>query len=250
MMLGIFLKKNSGDTCMGKPKAVTRAEYDGLQFIRWVLFLITAAEAAGIEELTRHRLHALLFMSFASSRYYGIRPLRQRAQRTSHGPYYRAAHIALGQLTLAGLTCVRDFAAHPSAGDLQFEGQFSLTPDGLSVVSHLRETEKGAEIYRYLLDLCLGTVIAIPESERGALVSNEPLLDRMLERDLTYEQAMGRNTRTLPVEDGPGDVSPTVKGLRSLDQYLKNRMPVNNKDVLSAYQRILKSRLPPPKKVA
>ena len=89
--------------------SLAKAEHERLRFIRWVLFLVNAAEASGMGRLSRRRLHALLFMSFASSRFYGIQPLRQRAQRTEQGPYYRAAHVALGMLALAGLVDVESF---------------------------------------------------------------------------------------------------------------------------------------------
>ncbi|MFX8211289.1 hypothetical protein ABTK89_19760, partial [Acinetobacter baumannii] len=78
-------------------------------FVRWVLLLVNAAGAAGIGQLTRKQLHPLLFLSFASSRFYGIEPLRRRATRTALGPYYRPAHIALGELVLSGLVDVKDF---------------------------------------------------------------------------------------------------------------------------------------------
>ena len=109
---------------MAKLKAVTVVDHERLQFTRWVLFVLVANEAAGLPPVTRHRLHALLFMSFAASRYYGIAPLRQRARRTEHGPYYRWAHIALGGLVLSDLVDLHDLHAHPRPRDLPFEGVF------------------------------------------------------------------------------------------------------------------------------
>lgn len=148
-------------------KVLFKKDYEKLQFLRWVLFLITAAETAGLPAITRERLHALLFVSFASSRFYGLRPLRQRAQRTQHGPYYRAAHLALGYLVFAGLVDVSEFRAHPSPRDLQFEGRFRVTTKGLKMTRLFRQTATGEKMYKFLLDLCLGTARAMysPDSD-------------------------------------------------------------------------------------
>lgn len=219
-----------------------RGEQERLQFIRWVLFLINAAEAAGLEGLNRHRLHALLFMSFASSRYYDIEPLRQRAQRTSAGPYYRAAHVALGMLTLSGLVEVKEFRAHPSAKDLQFDGEFFATREGLAVSAKLRETNRGAALYRFLLDLCLGASTTLDAEEEQSEQDKKSELDKVLVRDLTYQQVIRRPGNSLAIEETPGEKTPTFRGLRSIDDYLRERMTVNNRDVLSAYQKLLQRR--------
>ena len=227
---------------MSKPKLLRKDEYDALHFVRWVLFLIVAAESAGVENLSRHRLHALLFLSFASSSYYSIKPLRQRAQRTEHGPYYRSAHLALGNLTLGGLINLSAFAPHPSPKDLQFEGTFSPTVAGLRVAEHLRATFTGEKLYQFLLDICLGTMAALDVAERTLDTPSDPIIDRMLELDLSYRQALGRNELTLRVIDTVDDTPLTVRGLQSIAGYLGHRMGVNHRDVLTAYQRLLKKR--------
>ena len=206
-----------------------------------VLFLVTACEAAGIKDLTRARLHAL-FMSFASARYYGLKPLRQRAQRTPHGPYYRAAHLALGHLAFSGLIDVADFKAHPSPKDLQFEGTFRLTKSGLKVCQDLRQTNTGEIIYKFLLDMCLGTArVILGESEELSTQDNGTL-DEMLAQDLTYVNALKRPGNSLLIEESPEEITPTVKGLNSIQQLLSQKTFVNRKDVLSAYQTLLRNR--------
>lgn len=219
-----------------------KRDYERLQFLRWVLFLVTACEAAGIKDLTRARLHALLFMSFASARYYGLKPLRQRAQRTPHGPYYRAAHLALGHLAFSGLIDVADFKAHPSPKDLQFEGTFRLTKSGLKVCQDLRQTNTGEIIYKFLLDMCLGTArVILGESEELSTQDNGTL-DKMLAQDLTYVNALKRPGNSLLIEESPEEATPTVKGLNSIQQLLSQKTFVNRKDVLSAYQTLLRNR--------
>ncbi|BCG22093.1 hypothetical protein TUM18999_02840 [Pseudomonas tohonis] len=219
-----------------------KRDYERLQFLRWVLFLVTACEAAGIKDLTRARLHALLFMSFASARYYGLKPLRQRAQRTPHGPYYRAAHLALGHLAFSGLIDVADFKAHPSPKDLQFEGTFRLTKSGLKVCQDLRQTNTGEIIYKFLLDMCLGTArVILGESEELSTQDNGTL-DEMLAQDLTYVNALKRPGNSLLIEESPEEITPTVKGLNSIQQLLSQKTFVNRKDVLSAYQTLLRNR--------
>ncbi|SFW16146.1 hypothetical protein SAMN03159376_00280 [Pseudomonas sp. NFACC09-4] len=220
-----------------------KRDYERLQFLRWLLFLITACEAAGIRALTRSRLHALLFMSFASSRYYGLKPLRQRAQRTPHGPYYRAAHLALGHLAFSGLIEVSDFRAHPSPKDLQFEGSFRLTKNGLTVCRILRQTNTGEVIYNFLLDMCLGTARVILDDSIEELPSQEAgALDGMLAQDLTYVNAMKRPGNSLIIEESPEEATPTVQGLKSIQMLLSQKTFVNRKDVLSAYQALLRNR--------
>ena len=222
-----------------RPKAVTVADHERLFFTRWVLLLLAANEAAGLPEVSRERLHALLFMSFASSRYYGIEPLRQRARRTEQGPYYRMAHIALGALALAGLIDVRDFAAHPAPRDLQFEGVFRPTLLGLKVARVLRETLAGAGLYRFLLDMCLA---AAHTTEVAADDLRSTILDRVLEEDLTYRRAIGRHSDILEMEDYPEEGTPTVKGLNSIDERLRQQGGLNRKDVVAAYQTLLQQR--------
>lgn len=219
-----------------------KRDYERLQFLRWVLFLVTACEAAGIKDLTRARLHALLFMSFASARYYGLKPLRQRAQRTPHGPYYRAAHLALGHLAFSGLIDVADFKAHPSPKDLQFEGTFRLTKSGLKVCQDLRQTNTGEIIYKFLLDMCLGTARVILEESEELSTQDNGTLDGMLAQDLTYVNALKRPGNSLLIEESPEEVTPTVKGLNSIQQLLSQKTFVNRKDVLSAYQTLLRNR--------
>ncbi|WP_053160399.1 hypothetical protein [Pseudomonas protegens] len=222
-------------------KPLFKKDYEKLQFLRWVLFLITAAEAAGLPAISRKRLHALLFVSFASSRFYGLRPLRQRAQRTLHGPYYRAAHLTLGHLVFSGLIEVSEFHAHPSPKDLQFEGTFKLTKEGLMMTRLLRQTGIGEKMYKFLLDLCLGTARAMATPDSEAEFDDENT-DQMLAQDLTFRAALARSDKALIIEEKVGDITPTLKGLHSIDAYMRERAFVNSKDVLAAYQTLLRDR--------
>lgn len=223
-------------------KVLYKKDYEKLQFMRWVLFLITAAEAAGLPAITRERLHALLFVSFASSRYYGLRPLRQRAQRTPQGPYYRAAHLSLGYLVFSGLVDVSEFKAHSSLKTLQFEGTFRITAKGLDMSRLLRQTSMGESVYKFLLDLCLGTARAMSSQESDMEFDSETT-DQMLAQDLTLQVALARSTKALVIEEQLGEITPTLKGLRSIDSYLRDLTFINSKDVLSAYQTLLRERV-------
>lgn len=232
-----------------KRKYITVAEHDRLFFNRWVLLLIVANEAAGLPEVSRQRLHSLLFMSFASSRYYAIEPLRQRARRTPQGPYYRQAHIALGGLVLGGLVSIADFKAHPAPRDLQFEGVFRPTMAGLEVARVLRETVTGARLYRFLLDMCLASAAATaPERQVGDLHvelnarGEDQVLDGILMADLTYRRAVRRTGEMLELLDSPSEETPTVEGLSSIEQRLEQQGVYNRKDVVAAYQGLLMRR--------
>ncbi|MBK0155575.1 hypothetical protein IAE35_19735 [Pseudomonas sp. S75] len=222
-------------------KVLLKRDYEKLQFVRWVLFLITAAESAGLNALSRSRLHSLLFVSFASARFYGLQPLRERAQRTPHGPYYRAAHLALGHLVFADLVTVSQFKAHPSPKDLQFDGIFKLTKNGLEVCRTLRQTITGGKIYTFLLDLCLGAVQSL-EAEGVSEEQEDRSLDQMLVRDLTYVSALNRPGQMLLIEEEGGGSTPTVEGLKKIQSLLVDKRFTNRKDVLSAYQSILQIR--------
>lgn len=232
-----------------KRKPVTRADHDRLFFTRWVLFLLVANEAAGLPEVSRQRLHALLFMSFASSRYYAIEPLRQRARRTPQGPYYRNAHVALGGLVLGGMVSVEDFRAHPAPRDLQFEGVFRPTLTGLDVARTMRETVTGAQLYRFLLDMCLASAYTTAPHSGNTDATPEPgitregiLLDNILEEDLTYRRAVRRYGEILELQDAPDEQTPTVAGLSSIEERLEEQGAYNRKDVVAAYQTLLMRR--------
>lgn len=220
--------------------SVPRAAQERLRFSRWVLFTINAAEAAGIGQLTRKQLHLLLFMSFASCRFYGIEPLQKRARRTEQGPYYRVAHLVLGTLALSGLVEVSDFAAYQSQKHLQFEGDFGVTVAGLEVGRQLRSTHRGEALYAFLLDLCLGVVEGAWHDERTRRREERMGLDRVFEQDLTYQQALGRPGKELFVEETVDDpATPTLTGLRQIRKYLAEKAVVNRRDVLTVYQRLL-----------
>lgn len=218
---------------------VPKSSQERLRFSRWVLFTINAAEAAGIGRLSRKQLHLLLFMSFASSRFYGIEPLRQRARRTEQGPYYRAAHFALGALALSGLVEVSGFSAHRSTKHLQFEGNFGATVAGLEVGRELRRTQRGEDLYAFLLDLCLGVVEGAWHDEHTHARQERRDLDRVFEQDLTYQEALGRPGNMLFVEENTDDTTPTLIGLRQIRRYLTENAFVNRRDVLTVYQRLL-----------
>jgi hypothetical protein len=228
---------------------VTRADHDRLFFTRWVLFLLVANEAAGLPEVSRQRLHALLFMSFASSRYYAIEPMRQRARRTPQGPYYRHAHVALGGLVLGGMVSVKDFKAHPALRDLQFEGVFRPSLKGLGVARTMRETVTGARLYRFLLDMCLASAYTTTvyradtdATEKTRIERGDAALDKILDADLTYRRAVKRYGDTLELQDAPGEQTPTVEGLSSIEQRLELQGAYNRKDVVAAYQTLLMRR--------
>ncbi|MDR6841551.1 hypothetical protein [Pseudoxanthomonas sacheonensis] len=232
-----------------KRKPVTRADHDRLFFTRWVLFLLVANEAAGLPKVSRQRLHALLFMSFASSRYYAIEPLRQRARRTQQGPYYRNAHVALGGLVLGGMVSVEDFMAHPAPRDLQFEGVFRPTLTGLDVAQTMRETVTGARLYRFLLDMCLASAYTTNPHNGDTDATLEPgikregiLLDNILGEDLTYRRAVRRYGDILELQDAPDEQTPTVAGLSSIEECLEQQGAYNRKDVVAAYQTLLMRR--------
>lgn len=221
---------------MAKPKIVAAADHDRLFFIRWMLLLIVANDAAGLPAASRQRLHSLLFVSFASSRFYGIEPLRQRARRTEQGPYYRMAHVALGHLVMGGHLEVSDFHAHPAPRDLQFEGIFRPTLAGLSAADFLRKTATGDQLYRFLLDICLASAEAIgPVAGDLEAIS----LERTLDEDLTYQRAVRKHGEILELQD-PAEVdTPTVRGLNSIDERLRARGFFNRRDVVAAYQSLM-----------
>ena len=220
-----------------KRKLITVADHDRLFFTRWVLFLLVANEAAGLPKVSRERLHALLFMSFASSRYYAIEPLRQRARRTPQGPYYRQAHVALGGLVLGGMVSVEDFEAHPAVRDLQFEGLFRPTMKGVEVARVMRETITGGRLYRFLLDMCLAAAAATEHAEAAEQAAGE--LDRILDADLTYRRAVARFGDSLEMQDGANSQTPTVEGLSTIQERLDMQGAYNRKDVVAAYQALL-----------
>jgi len=221
-------------------QSIPKGEREKLQFSRWVLLIINAAEAAGVGRLSRKQLHLLLFLSFASCRFYGIAPLRQRARRTEQGPYYRAAHIALGGLVLSGLVKVSEFSAHRSSEHLQFEGSFEATVSGLEVGRVLRSTHRGEALYSFLLDLCLGVVEGAWHDDRKQERSQRRGLERAFEQDLTYQEALNRQSNVLFVEENPDDqANPTVAGLREIRRFLDAKISVNRRDVLTVYQRLL-----------
>ncbi|MEI2431162.1 hypothetical protein RDV84_12990 [Lysobacter yananisis] len=220
-----------------KRKPITVADHDRLFFTRWVLFLLVANEAAGLPEVSRERLHALLFMSFASSRYYAIDPLRQRARRTPQGPYYRQAHVALGGLVMGGMVSVGDFKAHPALRDLQFEGYFRPTLKGLEVARIMRETITGARLYRFLLDMCLAAASATQHV--GVMAQAESALDSILSADLTYRRALKRLGDSLELQEVPGERTPTVEGLSTIQERLDQQGAYNRRDVVAAYQSLL-----------
>lgn len=221
-------------------QSIPKGEREKLHFTRWVLLIINAAEAAGVGRLSRKQLHLLLFLSFASSRFYGIAPLRQRARRTDQGPYYRAAHIALGGLVLSGLVEVSDFSSHRSSEHLQFEGTFGATLSGLEVGRVLRSTHRGEVLYSFLLDLCLGVVEGAWHEDRSQERSQRRGLERAFEQDLTYQAALSRPGNVLFVEENADDqASPTLAGLREIREFLEAKISVNRRDVLTVYQRLL-----------
>ena len=240
---------NWGYTLAAKRKPITRNDHGRLFFTRWLLFLLTANEAAGLPEVSRQRLHALLFMSFASSGYYGIEPLQKRARRTEHGPYYRLAHVALGGLVLGGMVSVEDFRAHPAHRDLQFEGVFRPTLKGIEVARVLRMTMTGSRLYRFLLDMCLASAYAtsVDEAERNGApqavdVRDAAIIDQILAKDLTFSRAMRRYGDTFDLEEQPGERTPTVQGLDTIEGRLEQQGAYNRKDVVAAYQTLLLSR--------
>lgn len=224
---------------MVRRKHVTVADHERLFFTRWVLLLLVANEAAGLPEVSRQRLHSLLFMSFASSRYYGIDPLRQRARRTPQGPYYRLAHVALGGLVLGGLVSIRGYLPHPARRQLQFEGLFRPTIAGMDVARKLRETLTGSQLYRLLLDMCLAAARTAGEAENDPAAS---VLDRVLEADLTYQRAVRRPGEILELQDVAGEPTPTIRGLNHIEDRLGHYGAFNRKDVVAAYQILLNRR--------
>ncbi|GMV31009.1 MAG: hypothetical protein AMXMBFR59_31340 [Rhodanobacteraceae bacterium] len=213
---------------MAKSIPVRKEDYEGLHFSRWLLLLFAASDAAGLGPLSRRRLHALLFVSFASSRFYDIAPLRYRARRTEQGPYYRMAHFALGALIMSGLIEIRQFKAYPARNELQFEGESRLRRQGLLVVRKLRQTSFGERLYQFLLELCL-----------AASRTEESKLDGALLQDLTYQTASERGEPTVGTDD---EQTPTLVGLQTIDRYLNDLATSRRRDALAAYQRLLATR--------
>ncbi|HFT7390193.1 TPA: hypothetical protein ACGRYD_002066, partial [Aeromonas hydrophila] len=62
-------------------------------------------------------------------------------------------------------------------------------------------------------------------------------------QDLTFRAALVRSSKALIIEEQPGEITPTVKGLRVIDSYLRQRFFINNKDVMAAYQTLLRDRV-------
>ncbi|EMR49356.1 hypothetical protein PPUTLS46_001787 [Pseudomonas putida LS46] len=97
------------------------------------------------------------------------------------------------------------------------------------------------KIYNFLLDICLGAVQSLQAEEIPA--SREDIsLDRMLVQDLTYVSALNRPGEMLPIEEEGAKSTPTVEGLKLIQSMLSQKQLINKKDVLGAYQSILRSR--------
>ncbi|HBP6240509.1 TPA: hypothetical protein L6A02_24740 [Pseudomonas aeruginosa] len=105
----------------------------------------------------------------------------------------------------------------------------------------LRQTGTGERMYKFLLDLCLGTARAMATPDSEAEFDDENT-DQMLAQDLTFRAALARPNKSLIIEEQVGDVTPTLKGLNSIDVYMRERSFVNSKDVLAAYQTLLRDR--------
>lgn len=224
---------------MPSQSTLNKFEREPLFFIRWVLLLLTAADSAGLEKMNRQRLHFLLFISFSGAPFYGIQPLRQRAQRTEQGPYYRAAHIALGNMILSNLVEVKGFSAHLKKKELQFDAEFYPTKQGLDVSDKLREAPAGQKLYKFLLDLCLGVISAVDDENARVDYSMEDAINRIFNNDLSYQRAIRRSGDILYVEDYPEQKSATVDGLNEINAYLSSRTFFNQKDVLKAYHQLI-----------
>jgi hypothetical protein len=143
-------------------------------------------------------------------------------------------------LAMSGLVDVRRFEPYVSTAGFQFEGTFSATTEGLAAGCVLRAAPQGEQLYRYLLDLCLGTVKGVWDDQPDESQFSQERLNVVLRADLTYRQAVARDTAMLFVEEGdPEAVTPTAVQLNRISEILSERIEVNRRDVLGAYQKIL-----------
>jgi hypothetical protein len=221
-------------------KSFTADQRKDLFFRRWILLLIAAASNAGIENVSRQQFHRMLYLSFSTSKFYGITPLAFRPRQTNSGPYFHIAHDALLRLVIEDHLTIENFKPIFEGIHFQFDGNFSLTITGVNTCSLFRKSEIGEKLYLFLVDLCLALVDYSDENELNSTDQTDNDNFEFARYDPTYlrEKSRGQGVVEFSEIDSALEI-PTVAGLHQIRGEIYSRGFIVKRDALRVFKRLL-----------
>jgi hypothetical protein len=131
----------------------------------WLLGILSLANRAGMQPISKKRLHSLIFLANCLAPIYDERGIDTRVIRHTQGPFYPDAQWDLDRLVGDGLATVENVAYVPSADHWWMQAEYRVTRRGEALYTSCSELPDIRRSYEFLVEL----INAFASIERGSM---------------------------------------------------------------------------------
>lgn len=133
----------------------------------WVLGILSLSNRAGMQPISKQRLHALIFLANCLAPIYDERGIDTRVIRHTQGPFYPDAQWDVDRLVGDGLATVENVVYVPSVDHWWMQADYRITPRGEALYVSCSELPDIRRSYEFLVEL----INAFASMERDSMDS-------------------------------------------------------------------------------
>lgn len=188
----------------------------------WVLGILSLSNRAGMQPISKQRLHSLIFLANCLAPIYDERGIDTRVIRHTQGPFYPDAQWDLDRLVGDGLATVENVAYVPSADHWWMQADYRVTPRGEALYAVCSELPDIRRSYEFLVEL----VNAFASIERGSM-------DAVALEDVIYRTPGQVNWAALVFDDVSENDS--VRTAEAFSELIGDSFQLSAKERLNLY---------------
>jgi hypothetical protein len=194
----------------------------------WLVFLVDAAYRAGLNPLSKQRVHRLVFLSNCLAPLFQATPHTAQIVKYKHGPFYPLIQWELDRLATMGILTIDNLKYSHDAKGWWVNADYGVGKMMEPVLAHCRQTEYGQQLCGYLNEVVAGFA-----SLRSAA------LDEVALRDENYDQPGVAADSFIDFSDQEENFS--FKTARTFRDVLPVNLVPTRKEELFLYMRFLEA---------
>jgi hypothetical protein len=117
----------------------------------WLVFLVDAAYRAGLNPLSKQRVHRLVFLSNCLAPLFQATPHTAQIVKYKHGPFYPLIQWELDRLATMGILTIDNLKYSHDAKGWWVNADYGVGKMMEPVLAHCRQTEYGQQLWTRLL---------------------------------------------------------------------------------------------------
>ena len=194
----------------------------------WLVFLVDAANRAGLNPLSKRRMHRLVFLSNCLAPLFQATPNTAHIVKYKHGPFYPLIQWELDRLATMGVLTIDNIEYTHDKKGWWVSADYGAGPMMEPVLSHCHQSAYGQRLGEYLNEVVAGFA-----SLRGAA------LDEVALRDENYNQPGATADSFIDFSEQGDNFS--LQTARAFQNVLPANLVPTQKEELFLYMRFLEA---------